>query len=242
MFNIANAQLLGGRESQQDYFATYSFEETELCVLADGMGGYKGGEVASAIVVKSILEVLKSCEGEMHNCLEEALFKSNEALKDTIIMQPELDGMGTTLVAVLFTRELLVWLNVGDSILYRIRDGEIQRLNADHSIGGELDAKAKEGLISTEEAENHPERHHLTSALAGHEIEHYEINSSSIEEGDTYIIASDGLHTLHEDEITQICTHYETVQHKADALIERVDGYQKNHQDNTTLIIVEGVK
>jgi len=240
MFDIASSQILGKRDNQQDYFATYSFDEVELVILADGMGGHAGGEVASSLVTKEILSFLKGCEGNIDECLQKALQSSNELLKLTIGENPELEGMGTTLISAFFTDDMIIWVSVGDSLIYRIRDNEIERINADHSIGGELDEKVAQGLISLEEAKNHPQRHFLTSAVSGYEIDHIDLSSASTQANDIYVITTDGLHTLDEEEIKQICLYYKTSQEKADALTQRVEAYAKQHQDNTTLTVIQG--
>jgi serine/threonine protein phosphatase PrpC len=240
MFDIAYCQMLGARDNQQDYFAAYSLENGELCLLADGMGGVVGGEIASTTAVKEAYETLKVCEYDIEECFKKALFNANDQIKSLIESDSQLDGMGTTLIIAFITEDRITWLSVGDSPIYRIRDGKIKRLNENHSIGGELDRQAIEGQISYEEAKRNPKRHFLTSAVIGDDINEYEINSMEIDKSDIILIASDGVETLSEEEILKICSSDKAASSIIEDIESEIDNYNKPTQDNMTVIMVKG--
>lgn len=236
---ISTTQLIGAREQQEDYFATYSLDHGELIVLADGMGGEAGGEIASHAVVKAALQTMQSCNDEPPICFKQALNQTQTALGLLIDQDNKLKEMGATLIIVYVQSDTIRWLSVGDSLIYRIRDGKIERINANHSIGGELDQQVKAGLISEEEAQNHPHRHFLTSVVSRYPIAHYEIKTLSMEPDDLYIVASDGIQTLSETEILQIGTAEGTLQEKSLRLQNAIESYQQIRQDNTTIILLQ---
>ena len=236
------AQIIGDREVQEDYFASFLLDAGELVLLADGMGGEEGGEVASSSVVKEAIRVLKSCENEAPLCFEQALFDAQTFLKELIDKEPNLSEMGTTLILAFIKEDTITWLSIGDSPLYRIRNNIIIRLNANHSIGGVLDQQYKNGTISKEEAKQHPQRHYLTSLVSRYDIEKYELRTLVSQREDIYIIASDGIETLSEREILELCNKRVSPQQKADDMIKQIILTNKSNQDNTTIVLVEGDK
>ena len=181
------------------------------------MGGHVFGETASRIAIESIEEfVVKSRVKKVQwptkvqddltleqNRLVAAAIYGDRIIKQAAKKNPVLKGMGTTLIGGTIHDNNFAIVNVGDSRLYRIRGDEIRQLTQDHSIVGE---QKRSGIISEEEAKTHPQKHVLTSAL-GHINEKPIIDTflAEIEEGDLYLICSDGLYNMLEDnEILQI--------------------------------------
>lgn len=192
-------------------------DEEKLFLVADGMGGRASGETASRIAVESIEEfVIKSRLKKMQwpaktrdnltqeqNRLVAAAIYGNRKIKQAARKNPSLKGMGTTLIGGTIEGNNLAIVNVGDSRLYRIRDGEIKQITEDHSIVGE---QKRSGLITDEEARIHPQRHVLTSAL-GHINNNPIIDTFLVETRveDLYLICSDGLYNmLSDEEILQV--------------------------------------
>ena len=220
-----------------------------LAVLGDGMGGHVGGAMASTVACTSFIRAfaggfVPSAHGLMQR-LVTTLEAANGAVAQKAFEQPMYQGMGTTLVAAYFApHELgsgLSWVSVGDSLLYLWRRGELARLNEDHSLAPELDKMVATGAMSEQEAAADPRRHFLRSALTGNDIEMIDVTPRPLPlaAGDVVIVASDGLHTLEEDEITRIVDQFrpEGVARVAKGLIDSVMAHRLPHQDNTTVIV-----
>jgi len=244
MFEVGNARIIGKRDNQEDYFASLPMKNGLLCIVADGMGGYEGGEVASTISVKSFLNFFE--ENFREDKIEELLVLStnyaNEYLESIKDEDESLAEMGNTLIATYATDDMLYWVNVGDSILYRYRKGKLTRINADHSVAGELQEQVNKGLISQEEADKSPDRHALTSALTGYEIPYMEQSQIEMEKDDIFILASDGLHTLSQRKIENIILEKLSSQEIADILVEFIEQKDKRNQDNTTVLVFKKEK
>jgi len=244
MFELGNAGIIGKRDNQEDYFASLPMDNGLLSIVADGMGGYEGGEVASSISVKSFLSFFK--ENFREDKIEELLVLStnyaNEHLESIKNEDDSLADMGNTLIATYATKSTLYWINVGDSILYRYRKGELVRINADHSVAGELQEEVDKGLISQEEADSSPNRHALTSALTGYEIPFLEQSQIKLEDDDIFILASDGLHTLSQRQIETIILNPIKPQEIADILVGSIEKKGMPNQDNTVVLVFQKEK
>jgi len=158
------------RQNNEDSFGYWEPEDDQqflrkgrLAVVADGMGGYEGGQEASRLAVETLVEVYRDFGGDdPQAALVEALQAAHEQIREYSFAHPELRGMGTTCTAAAIVQDLLYYVHVGDTRLYLIRDGQITRVTRDHSYVGRL---VESGMISPEEAENHPQRNILTAAL-----------------------------------------------------------------------------
>ena len=173
-----------------------------LAVLADGMGGYNAGEIASSMataVFKSTLEGrlqergwLRSAPNnrQLEHLLVEAAEAANEQILAASLSQPELSGMGTTLVAALFHPNRLVLAHIGDSRAYRFRQGRLTQLTRDHS---QLQEQIDAGLVSPEWARFAPNKNLITRALGVGEAIEVDTGVHALERGDLYLLCSDGL-------------------------------------------------
>ncbi len=158
------------RQNNEDSFGYWEPEDDQqflrkgrLAVVADGMGGYEGGQEASRLAVETLLEVYRDFGGDdPQAALVEALQAAHEQIRQYSFAHPELRGMGTTCTAAAIVQDALYYVHVGDTRLYLIRDGQITRVTRDHSYVGRL---VESGMISQEEAETHPQRNILTAAL-----------------------------------------------------------------------------
>ncbi|WP_369068799.1 Stp1/IreP family PP2C-type Ser/Thr phosphatase [Kineococcus terrestris] len=163
-----------------------------LLVVADGMGGHAGGDVASSLAVGE-LAVL---DGESHGSddaadhLHEALEAANEQLRRRVESEPELAGMGTTVTAVLRAGNRLVLAHIGDSRGYMLRDGRLVQLTRDHSY---VQTLVDEGRITPEEAEHHPQRSMIMRVLTGRADDEADVSVREARPGDRYLLCSDGL-------------------------------------------------
>jgi PPM family protein phosphatase len=158
------------RQNNEDSFGYWEPEDDQqflrkgrLAVVADGMGGYEGGQEASRLAVETLVEVYRDSGGDdPQAALVEALQAAHEQIRQYSFAHPELRGMGTTCTAAAIVQDALYYVHVGDTRLYLIRDGQITRVTRDHSYVGRL---VESGIISQEEAETHPQRNILTAAL-----------------------------------------------------------------------------
>ena len=154
-------QILGARDNQQDTFSILVGEDAFLLVLADGMGGYTGGELASRAAVEGFSKAFEREYLSPGERMKAAVAAANEQVLAVRKRGGKDDEMGTTLVAAWIGREGVCWVSVGDSPLLLIRNEKMFLLNELHQYSEELDRMADEGVISRDEALNHPARHFL---------------------------------------------------------------------------------
>lgn len=238
----------GKREYQQDAMSIKPFSSIGgvLAILADGMGGYEGGEIASQLVSDNLREF--TIEGDdIGDSLKKYLLKGNDAIAEYKKEHPNVKSMGTTGVAFFMTDKKCQWVSVGDSPLYVIRDrNSIKRINENHSVAGLLDLQVKKGEISQEEALSSGQRHMLTSAVSGENIPQIDVSTSwPVKENDIFILASDGIETISEDRIKEIVVGLtasgvtqENIQKACEALVQDVLHQETKNQDNVTVIIL----
>jgi serine/threonine protein phosphatase PrpC len=166
-----------------------------IALVCDGMGGCKGGEVASTMACEKIPKAYFAGDGPAPAALRAALEAANAEIYQAAQVQPDLHGMGTTAVAFAITRSHGWLAYVGDSRLYLIRRGQIYRMSEDHSMVFEMVHK---GLLTPEEARNHQDRNVLSRALGSRpqvEVSCWE-EPFPIQPGDRFLLCSDGLHDL----------------------------------------------
>lgn len=221
------------RENNEDYFMMN--QERRIFVISDGMGGYQAGEIASEIASKTILEQFEAIQAfHFEEDIYKLLDKANDAILDYVKKHPECRGMGTTVVVAYLEDEKLHLANVGDSRGYGVTKSNIKQLTQDHSLVAEL---VKIGSISAEEAESHPDRNVITSALG---VEHkYEvfIQSFDIKEFDYVLLCSDGLSNMvTSQEILNVFQNvsFESIPEK---LVEMANA--QGGKDNITVLCIE---
>lgn len=200
------------RENNEDalsYWEPQSDDEFarkgRLALVADGMGGYEGGQEASRLAVETILEVYdRDGASDPREALLKGFQLAHERIRQYAEAHPEFLGMGTTCTAVALNDFRLYFVHVGDSRLYLLRGEAISRLTRDHSYVGRL---VESGVLSSDEAEHHPQRHILTAALgAGGEIVADSPSTPmTLESGDVLVLCTDGLWgQVEEPEILEI--------------------------------------
>ena len=244
--DFAAAATIGSRERQEDDWGTHvnppAVEEPAalLAVVADGMGGMPAGDQASGLAVHAFLDSYSVAQKQAKDRLQHALAHANREVGVAIEGDPELKGMGCTLIAVLFFLDRCEWLSVGDSFILLVRDGRIRRVNPLHTLAARLDARVKRGEMSKECALAHPDRAALTSVVQGGPIEEVARGELHLEQGDLMMLASDGIASLPEAEIASICCQFraEDAKEIADALVARINDRDVRGQDNATVIVV----
>lgn len=169
-----------------------------LVVLADGMGGYSAGEVASQIAVDTVVSTVRNASPleRGQRLLQEAVGKANRAILDKARDDPDRRGMGTTLAICLFRRRRVSIAHVGDSRVYRLRRGRLERLTTDHSLNQEL---LDRGYYTRMEARRAGNRHVITRALGVAEEVEATLRDEPVAEGDIFLLCSDGLTDMMDD-------------------------------------------
>ncbi len=200
-----------GRVREHNEDAIGSNPEIGLMVLADGMGGYNAGEVASGIAVQIVSELAKEgAEREEREdvdphsglmrqsiVLRDAVYRANKIIYQTAQSQTHCEGMGTTIVACMFYDNKVSIAHVGDSRAYRLRGGVFEQITMDHSLLQEL---VDRGFYSHEEAQRSTNRNYVTRALGVEPTVDVEVSEFEVETGDIYLLCSDGLPDMVEDE------------------------------------------
>ena len=188
-----------------------SNEDLGLMILADGMGGYNAGEVASGLAIQTIAELVADgadreerhavdpATGFMRQTivLRDAIFRANKIIYQTAQSQKQCEGMGTTLVSCMFFDNKVSIAHVGDSRAYRVRDGKFEQLTLDHSLLQEL---VDRGFYSQEEAQRSSNKNYVTRALGVEPRVEIELQEYDCKPGDRYLLCSDGLPDMVEDE------------------------------------------
>ncbi len=215
------------RKNNEDSCAVV--EEAGLCVVADGMGGHLGGEIASNIAIETVSEAFKGRprngqdERKDAELLSKCIKTANKEIYRRGNADAALKNMGTTIVAVVLSGDYIVTANVGDSRIYRMRDGKLQQVTEDHSWVGEL---RKKNLISEEDARSHPLKNIITRALGMEPTVEVDVKWEKAKAGDIYLLCSDGLTDLVPDaEISRkMAAAGNNLSAMATALIEAANG------------------
>jgi protein phosphatase len=185
------------REVNQDYCGEFDDPATRrrLLIVADGMGGHLGGEVASRMAVETAAEIFKGGSGDdAETLLDRALSTANERVHKASQEDMDLAGMGTTGVCLLFESGGHGWVaHVGDSRGYRLRNGSLEQITEDHSVVGAL---IRMGHITEEEARQHPQRNEILRAIGTNDEVEVQVTPLDLEPGDQYLLCSDGLSGL----------------------------------------------
>lgn len=231
-FGITKRGLV--RQENEDAFI---IEHPSLFIVADGMGGHAGGEIASRTAVETIREYVRESSAEWRNeiTLKDAVLAANTAIRDYITAQPDFDGMGTTTVAAYLEDDIVFWAHVGDSRLYTYYRGTLKQITHDHSLVSEL---LRDGRITEEQAEQHPSRHVITRSVGTTDSPEVDTGRLRLEPETMLLLCSDGLYNMvDEAEIRDIMIANENAPEScARHLLKRV--YDHGAKDNVTIVVV----
>ena len=213
-----------------------SLPESQLWAVADGMGGYEAGNVASDMIVKSLASILsKPSLSEMVDCVEDCLLDVNHSILEYADIMLDGRTLGSTVVTLLIKGHTGICLWAGDSRLYRYRKNQLRQLSRDHSQVEEL---LSQGFISAEEAKTHPDSNVITRAVGASSKLYLDINAFSVRLGDTFLLCSDGLYNmLSEEEISNTIASLPIAQ-AVDVLIKKA--LDNGANDNVSVILVNG--
>jgi len=234
--NIAWRSELGlQREGNEDS----GFVSQRILAVADGMGGYVGGEIASNTVIKKLADVTPVLVNpEIDNESREDILRSSILDMDAAIAsigaeRPELVGMGTTLTSIALFNNHILLLHIGDSRAYRIRGKKIEQISHDHTVVQEL---VDQGRLTLDEVAEHPQRSFLTQALMGKENLNPVLIAYPVLPGDKYLLCSDGL-TAVVDEGKIVSALQSDLQSAVNSLVDLT--YKNGAPDNVTVIVAE---
>ena len=226
------------RKVNQDAFDRFDDPERGeiLLVVADGMGGHRGGEVASRIAVGTLGKLCRESEGDPPVRLQHAIERANLEIHKLASKDRTLKGMGTTIVALLLCREGGSFVaHVGDSRLYRLRGSEFGPLTEDHSVVALL---IRNGSITPEEARDHPKRNQIMRSVGVRADIEIEIAPIDLRDGDTLLLCSDGLYAMLADEDLKTLTERAPDAHTGVAwMIDAAN--QAGGKDNVTAMLTQ---
>ena len=238
---FAKSDIGKARDMNQDFYYIPDWEdEVHLYILADGMGGYNGGEVASRLATATAVNYIKSNLNEtekdkdsISNLIKSAMEYANMVVYEKSVEDKELEGMGTTLEVCLIYNNKIYIGHVGDSRIYRIRNELMRKLTHDHSYVEKL---VDDGTISKEEASHHPKKNMLIKALGCKAFLEPDVSVKTMAKDDIILMCSDGLtNMVDEKEIYEIIKEdYSTA---VDKLIEKAN--EKGGYDNITAIVIK---
>ncbi len=226
------------RNMNQDF--VYASEQPvgnlpNLFIVADGMGGHNAGDLASRSTVETMVDYIESAgEKSPIPLLEAAILAANRKVMEKSQSDKSLEGMGTTVVAATVVEDCLYVANVGDSRLY-VLDDQIQQITRDHSLVEEM---VRAGQIGREEARNHPEKNIITRAVGMKNKLRIDFFDVALYAGDKFLLCTDGLTNMVEDEdileLVQKETSLEAAAHRLVAMANRNGG-----KDNISVVLVE---
>lgn len=238
---FAKSDIGKAREKNEDsFYVSTPEDEVKIYIVADGMGGYHGGEIASKLATISVQKYLNdnfttintNNKEEILELMKKSIEYANEIVYEKSQKDIELEGMGTTLEACLVYNNRVYIGHIGDSRVYRIRNTLIRKLTQDHSYVEKL---VKDGTITKEQAQVHPKKNMLMKALGCTSYIEPDVMVKGFQKGDILVITSDGLTNMVSDE--QICTiirqDITTATQKLINLANDSGGY-----DNSTIIII----
>lgn len=243
---IGSDQIQGARDEQEDASVFRIMDlpaGAAIAVIADGMGGHRGGDIASQAAAQAFLSAFDADQDEIGVALNDALEQAGRAIARQIETNPYLRGMGTTLVAAHVADGKLHWISVGDSVLWLFRNGTGRRLNHDHSISGVTERLRAAGRGDEADALADVSGSMLLSALTGLQApDEVDIPDGPIRliPDDKIVIASDGILTMDAAEIAGILAdHAGNAGFAARAVLDAVEAAGAPNQDNASLIVIE---
>lgn len=217
------------RQRNEDRF----YAQGPLLIVADGMGGYTGGEYASTMVVDTIAKVVNEATEMSTEVLENAILQANRMVYEKSQSYKELEGMGTTAVVAYVQEDILYWAHVGDSRLYIYGSEGLLRMTKDHSMVQQL---VEAGTITEEEVIHHPKRNMLTRAIGVYETVEVDTGVVEVHQNDRILLCSDGLSGYIEESKIELVLSEENDERRAlEDLVHLV--YDAGARDNVTIVL-----
>lgn len=217
------------RQRNEDRF----YAQGPLLIVADGMGGYTGGEYASTMVVDTIVDVVNEATEMSTEVLKNAILKANRMVYEKSQSYKELEGMGTTAVVAYVQEDTLYWAHVGDSRLYLYGQDGLHRMTKDHSMVQQL---VEAGTITEEDVIHHPKRNMLTRAIGVYETVEVDTGVVEVHQNDRILLCSDGLSGyIEKSKIEQVLSEKNNESRALEDLVHLV--YDAGARDNVTIVL-----
>lgn len=235
------------RDKNEDRYLTLS--DLDLYMVADGMGGHVGGEYASRLATDTVKEIAAALAkdpeatlpetgefkpGDYKGYLQYALSTASLRIYEEATIDKRLQGMGTTAVILWFQSNKVAIANVGDSRAYRIRNGKIEQLTTDHSLVSE---QIRAGVLQPSEARDHRLKNIITRSVGFQEEVEADIETKMVKTGDIYLLCTDGLYNLVEDEEMLDVILHQNLKHACKHLVDIANA--RGGDDNITVILTQ---
>ncbi len=244
--NIIIKQTAGRRKHQDDRFEHITLDDnqkTDFIIIADGAGGHSGSNIAADIAVETFTEA--ATKGKFDNIstrremLKNYLRKANKRIAEKIKSLPNVEILGTTVIACLISKDAIQWVSVGDSHLFLIREGKLHKLNEDHSMAGQM---VRSGKFKPDDANLKNYRNILVSALTGEKLTLIDLpqKAMKISPQDIFIIATDGIDTITIEKINDIVQSAQEngAEDIVNKLFDAIEKEDKKNQDNLTISVI----
>ena len=226
-------------DNQDSVYSDILAEECGLFIVADGMGGHLGGKTASSMAIDIISQTINKNfnvtlrSGEIKRLLIDSVNEANSVIYKKSLTDPELEGMGTTLVVMLISGNTMYTVSVGDSRAYVFNEGRMYQITNDHSLVADLVSK---GVMSNEEAKLHPQKNVIPRAVGSEEDVFSDYFETNLTSGNVVLACSDGLHNvLSDSEIAKVISDDE--ENPANKLISLAN--ERGGNDNITVVAVK---
>jgi PPM family protein phosphatase len=225
------------RSKNEDAAGVYESENGLLIVLCDGLGGNRGGEVASSLAVEAVNENFQqSTENDVLDRIKGSVLAANILLRDKSESHLDLKGMATTIEVLYLNTTHAYWGHVGDSRIYYMKGGKLKQITKDHSLVQKL---VDDGFLTLKEAENHPNKNIIMRAIGDNENIEIDLSKLKLNSGDSakFFVCSDGVTAVLRDyEIENLLNIY-TLEEASDKFIKIIE--DRGAPDNYTFVIVE---
>jgi protein phosphatase len=232
-FSVTNIGLK--RSDNQDSLGIYEIDDGILAVVCDGLGGNKAGDVAAQLSVNTVYEYFKSSsQNDYLEKIESAIIEANNNILNKASVNSDFKGMATTIEVLYFINNTAYFGHVGDSRMYCLRNGKLKQLTKDHSLVQKL---IDEGLLTLNEAENHPNKNIIMRALGDNLDIEIDLNKINLKPSDhcLFFLCTDGVTTVVKDyELEKILTDYDNIKETLSDLI-----IQRGAPDNFTFVAIK---
>jgi serine/threonine protein phosphatase PrpC len=240
---VARSEIGHARENNEDKFDFYEPDEEPLLaargsvyLVCDGMGGHNAGQIASELAAKQFLHAYYHLGGTAQEAARHAILQAHHYIAEMASKIPSRYGMGTTLTALILKQDEGILAHVGDSRCYRLREGVFEQLSRDHTLVARL---VEQGIITPEQARYHPQRNVIRQAVGvadPSEPLEPDIETFALQEGDLYLLCSDGLTDMVDDAEIEAILRDEPPTRAAWRLVDRA--LANGGRDNVTVVLV----
>lgn len=236
---IGNAQYIGTREKQDDSFGSYQKPYGVMAVVADGIGGFINGDIASKMTVNTFLKEFKKNDvtGNVNYYFQTSAKNANYEIRKKFEDTP----CGTTVVSVVINKRQMFWFSVGDSSISIYRNQRLIPVNRKQNVENWLEDQYVSGKIKREEALNHPQKRRLMNYIGYDGFEGGEVceRPTTLQKGDKVLLYSDGLETLNQIELEGILEQKGSANDIAENIIDAIKYKNVKSKDNATVVIIK---